>query len=317
MQQHGDAAGAVAALQDRGRREGRWLVVGEADLQAVAGEWGIPVGELIRLGLAAGVVPARFLRNMGVLGVEGQLRLLDAQATVIGLGGAGGLVAETLARAGVGTLVLVDRDVLEESNLNRQLLAISSTIGRSKAEVAGERIREVNPHTQVVVRRQALTAETVRGLLEEPSGATRRHRVVVDCLDSGRDRLILQRGCRELGLPLVHGAVSGWRGRVTLIMPDGPGLEHFYDDGDVPTAEEIVATGVAPPVPAIMGAWEAGVALRVLLGDTSKSGLVFTYDVSSGHGVTVPFGLARMSAAWWRRRKRPAGRTGEQPAARR
>ncbi|MEW5932642.1 MAG: ThiF family adenylyltransferase [Bacillota bacterium] len=305
MEQNGDAAGAVAALQERGRREGRWLVVAEADLQAVADEWGFPVGKLLRLGLAAGVVPARFLRNVGVLGTEGQLRLLDAQATVVGLGGAGGLAAEILARAGVGTLVLVDRDTFEETNLNRQLLANSSTIGRSKAEVACEHIPKVNPHTQVVVRWQALTPDTVRSLLEEPSGATRRNRVVVDCLDSGRDRLILQRGCRELGLPLVHGAVSGWRGRVMLIMPDGPGLEHFYDDGDVPTPVEIVETGVAPPVPAIMAAWEAGLALRVLLGDVSAAGHVFAYDVSTSQATSVPFGLARLSAAWWRRRRKP------------
>ncbi|MEW6399343.1 MAG: ThiF family adenylyltransferase [Bacillota bacterium] len=314
MQQRGNTGGAVAALQGRGRREGRWLVVGEADLQAVAGEWGIPVRELICLGLAAGTVPARFLRNMGVMGAEGQLRLLDAQATVIGLGGAGGLVAETLARAGVGTLVLVDRDVFEESNLNRQLLASSSTIGRSKAEVAGERIRDVNPHTRVVARRQALTPETARSLLEEPFGATKRNRVVVDCLDSGRDRLILQRGCRELGLPLVHAAVSGWQGRVTLIMPNRPGLEHFYEDADLPTGDEILAAGVAPPVPLIVAAWEAGVALRVLLGDASAAGHVFTYDVATGHAISVPFGLARMSAAWWRRRKKPAPSTGSQSA---
>ena len=306
METCGDIGETVAALRARARQDGQLLVVGEADLEAVAHACNVPTREVIRLGLEAGIVPARYLRNLGVIGIEGQLRLLNARATVIGLGGAGALVADNLARAGVGTLVLVDRDVFEETNLNRQLLASSSTIGRSKAEVAGERIRQVNPHTQVIVRWQALTQETARSLLEEPFGEVHRDRVVVDCLDSGRDRLVLQRACRELGLPLVHAAVGGWRGRVTLILPDGPGLEQFYDPSDVPTAAEILATGIASPVPTIMAAWEAGVALRVLLGDKTGAGQVFTYDVASGQGVTVPFSMARMSASWWRRRRRAA-----------
>jgi molybdopterin/thiamine biosynthesis adenylyltransferase len=295
---------AVEALKARGQRQGRWFAVREADLQAVAVERNLPVADLIRLGLSAGVVPARFLRNVGALGAEGQLRLMDAQATVIGLGGAGGLVAETLARAGVGTLVLVDRDVFDETNLNRQLLATSSTIGKSKAEVAGERIAMVNPYTAVVPKREPMTAATVRRLLEEPEGTAKQNRVVIDCLDSGRDRLILQRGCRELGLPLVHGAVAAWRGRVALIMPDDRGLEHFYNEGDALTPEAIVEMGVAPPVPAIMAAWEAGVALRVLLGDVSAATHVFVYDLSTGHGTSVPMGIARLSAAWCKRRQR-------------
>lgn len=302
----GAVAGAAAeVLRGRGRAAGPWVVVGDDDVFAVAEGCGRPPAEVLRAGLAAGVVPARYLRNAGAFGLEGQARLLGARATVVGLGGAGGLVAELLARAGVGTLVLVDRDFFEESNLNRQLLADRTTMGRPKAEVAAARLAAVNPFVHVVPRVAALTGETVHDLLRDPPGAAPLARVVVDCLDTGRDRLILQRGCRELGIPLVHGAVSAWRGRVALIMPDGPGLEHFYSEGDVPAPEEVLATGVAPPVPALLASWQAGLALRVLLGDTSAAGTVLAYDLERHQCTAVPFGLARLSAAWWRRKKKP------------
>ncbi|MEW6546337.1 MAG: HesA/MoeB/ThiF family protein [Bacillota bacterium] len=308
---------AVAALRSRSRREeAGHLVVSDADLESVASQWGKPVLQIEHLALAADMVPARYLRNVGAVGTPGQMRLLDSRATVVGLGGAGGLVAEILARAGVGTLVLVDPDCFEESNLNRQVLATRRTLGRPKAEVARERVHEINPHLQVVVRCQALTADNARAILQEPAGASHQARVVVDCLDSGRSRLVLQAACRELGLPLVHGAIRGWQGRVLLVLPGGPGLECFYREDDVPSPSEVLGSGAPAPTPALMAAWQAGQAVRVLLGDTSSAGQVFTFDLRSGQAGVVPFVLARMSAAWWRRRGKRDGQAGPGPFGR-
>jgi molybdopterin/thiamine biosynthesis adenylyltransferase len=294
----------VAALRALARpHEGGQLVVGDADLETVARRWGTSPREVTRLALGAGLVPLRYLRNLGAVGAAGQMRLLGAWAAVIGLGGAGGLVAEILARAGVGALVLVDGDAFEESNLNRQILASRASLGLSKAEVARERLREVNPHVQVVACCQRLTRDNARSLLAGTWGAAGADRVVVDCLDTGRDRLILQEACRELGLPLVHGAIRGWRGRVMLVLPRGPGLELFYGSDDVPAGAE-AAAGAPGPAPALLAAWQAGQALRVLLGDISGAGQVFTFDLGSGQAAVVPFFLARVSAAWHRRRKK-------------
>ena len=91
----------------------------------------------------------RFLRNEMILGPAAMERLATAHVCVFGLGGVGSYVVECLARAGVGELTLVDRDVYSESNLNRQLGALCSTLGRSKAEVLSERVRDINPDCRV------------------------------------------------------------------------------------------------------------------------------------------------------------------------
>lgn len=282
----------VAALRAAARpTEGGHLAVSDADLEAVALEFQVAPREAARLALGAGLVPLRYLRNADAWGLEGQARLLGAWAAVVGLGGTGGLVAELLARAGVGTLVLVDGDAFEESNLNRQVLSSRACLGRHKAEVARERLREVNPHVEVAAYCQRLTRENARSLLAGPAGGDR---VVVDCLDTARDRLVLQEACRELGLPLVHGAVGGWQGRAMLVMPRGPGLEAFYGRGDAPAGP---GAGVAGPVPALAAAWQAGLALRVLLGDASAAGRVFAFDLRAGQAGIVPLWLARAVAA--------------------
>jgi len=298
---------AVAAVRELARpHEGGHMVVGDADLETLARRWQTSPREVARLALSAGVVPLRYVRNLGAVGVAGQARLLGAWAAVIGLGGVGGLVAEILARAGGGTLVLVDGDAFEETNLNRQILSSRASLGRPKAEVARERLLDVNPHVEVVACCQRLTRENARSLLAGPAGGAPADRVVIDCLDTGRDRLVLQDACRELGLPLVHGAIRGWRGRCTLVLPRGPGLELFYGRDDVPSGAE-AAAGAPGPAPALLAAWQAGQALRVLLGDTSAAGQVFTFDLGSGQAAVIPFFLARVSAAWHRRRRKKSG----------
>ena len=95
-------------------------------------------------------------RTAQVLGQEGVEKLHAAHVIVFGLGGVGGYAAEALARAGVGRLTLVDDDRVAESNLNRQILALTGTVGRPKAEVAAERIRQINPAARVVCDEQRL-----------------------------------------------------------------------------------------------------------------------------------------------------------------
>ncbi|HKM42569.1 MAG TPA: ThiF family adenylyltransferase, partial [Limnochordia bacterium] len=91
----------------------------------------------------------RFSRTELVLGAESLKRLADTKVAVIGVGGVGGYVAEALARSGIGGLVLVDHDVVSLTNLNRQIIALDSTLGRPKVEVMAERVREINPGCQV------------------------------------------------------------------------------------------------------------------------------------------------------------------------
>src|SRR5512147_1622181 len=123
--------------------------LGVAQVTELAREHSADGREVEAAALAAGVVPLRYSRNMRSLSCEDQTVLLGAAAAVVGLGGLGGTVVEILARLGVGRLAVIDGDRFEDSNLNRQLLSSVEDLGRSKADVARERIHRVNPSVKV------------------------------------------------------------------------------------------------------------------------------------------------------------------------
>lgn len=117
-------------------------------------------------------------RTRMLLGDDGIVKLQKAKVMLIGLGAVGGYALEALARAGVGHLILVDFDVFDETNINRQILALSSTIGRKKTEVARERVLEINPECRVEIHDVFVNADTLPDLLAEPVD------YVVDAIDA-------------------------------------------------------------------------------------------------------------------------------------
>lgn len=278
------------------------LTVGESDLEELARQFGYSLLRTQQVALASGVVPERYFRHLGAFGLAGQLRLLRSRVAVVGVGGAGGFAAELLARCGVGTLLLIDGDRVEESNLNRQLFATSATLGLPKVEAARERLGAVNPAVEVITREERLTPDNAAVLL---AGC----QVALDCLDSGRDRLHLQEACRKARIPLVHAALRGWRGRVMVIGARG-GLEWFYRPEDTPSAGEVFAFGAPAPAVAFLAAWQVAEAVKILKGEPPR-GEVFTFDLASGQAACFPSWVARLSARWQlgRRRTRPAHRS--------
>ena len=165
----------------------------------------------------------RYLRNYSAVSIEEQYLLREKRVAIIGLGGLGGCVSECLGRLGVGKMTLVDGDIFEQSNLNRQLLATSTLIGQPKVVAACQRLTEINPlvNTNPVQRR--LTAENAVGILAG-------HHVVVDALDNIPDRLILEHAASRLRIPLVHGAIAGWCGQICTVMPGDDTLQYLYGD---------------------------------------------------------------------------------------
>jgi molybdopterin/thiamine biosynthesis adenylyltransferase len=163
----------------------------------------------------------RYDRNFSTISLEEQAILTRSHVAVIGLGGLGGGVCEMLARTGVGTLTLVDGDVFDTSNLNRQLLSQEENIGMSKAQAARERVFSVNSTLQVNAI-QAYADET--NLYDMINRAD----VVVDCLDSIDTRFLLQETAQQARIPLVSGAIAGVCGQVTVIFPEDLGYELIY-----------------------------------------------------------------------------------------
>jgi molybdopterin/thiamine biosynthesis adenylyltransferase len=163
----------------------------------------------------------RYARNKNSIDSADQAKLGACCVAVVGLGGLGGYIAEQLARIGIGKLILIDGDVFEPSNLNRQLLATESNLGRSKAEVAQERVALVNASVQVTSHATRLDADNAPRLLFDAC-------LVMDAVDSVSTRRLLQDVCEKLDLPMVHGAISGWCGQVSFIAPKDRLIDLLY-----------------------------------------------------------------------------------------
>ncbi|MCJ7695619.1 MAG: HesA/MoeB/ThiF family protein [Anaerolineaceae bacterium] len=165
--------------------------------------------------------PQRYKFNHNAISAEEQSVLKDKHVFVAGCGGLGGYVIESLARLGVGRITVVDGDVFEESNLNRQLLSSSMNLGKPKVRAAQQRIQAVNPLVSVDARQVFINEENASELIKGSD-------VVVDCLDTIPSRFVLQAAARKAGIPLVHGAVAGWYGHVCTIQPGEDTLNEIY-----------------------------------------------------------------------------------------
>lgn len=194
--------------------------------------------------------------------IEGQSRLAEASVLVVGLGGLGSPVAMYLAAAGVGRLVLVDHDVVELSNLQRQVAHTTADVGRAKVASARERLLALNP---------TVTVETCNVRLREDGDFAALPGdldLVVDATDNFQTRFALNRYCLHAGLPLVSGAAIRFEGQVSVFRPgqgDSPCYRCLYrEDAGLDTS--CAANGVVAPLLGIIGSVQAMEAMKVLLG---------------------------------------------------
>jgi molybdopterin/thiamine biosynthesis adenylyltransferase len=239
----------------RERAEGD-LVPWAAQIGA-AQRFDVSVARVEDAALSAGLLPMRYRRNRTTVSLADQLRLFRSRVAVIGCGGLGGYIVEELARLGVGTLVLVDPDVFEEHNLNRQLLSTPAGLGAPKVEAGRQRVAHVNPAVTVVAHRAALSPENGRDLLAGCSA-------VVDGLDNVEVRRELAALCRELALPFVHGAIAGWYGQVAVQLP-GEDITPLLRSS---SGGKGVETELGNPAftPAVVASLEVAEVAKVLLG---------------------------------------------------
>ena len=150
-------------------------------------------------------------RTALLLGDEAVARLARAHVAVVGLGGVGGAAAEMLARAGVGRLTLVDSDTVADTNRNRQLCALVSTVGKPKTEVVAARLRDIHPALELREVREFLCEENVAALLEPRPDA------VVDAIDTLSPKIALIQYCLKAGIPLVSSMGSGAKRDATAV----------------------------------------------------------------------------------------------------
>ena len=213
----------------------------------------------------------RYLRNHDAISEADQATLAIDRVLVVGCGGLGGMVIECLARIGVGHLRVVDGDLFEATNLNRQILCSTMNLNRPKTLAAKQRVMAVNPLVEVDAVQANLTVENATSLLADCD-------VAVDCLDNIPARFVLQEAAKNAGLPLVHGAVAGWCGQVCVIRPGEDLLSFLYGETLEEQGEEVSA-GTLSFTAAAVGALQAAEVVKLLLGKPGLSGELLVLDL--------------------------------------
>ena len=199
----------------------------------------------------------RYIKNLSGISAEETSLLHQSHAAVVGCGGLGGYIIEELVRLGVLHLTVIDSDIVEESNLNRQLFALETNLGQKKTEAAGERIRSVNSEASVIYYSERLTAENAESLLHGCD-------LVFDAVDNIPTRLLLEAVCEKLRLPLIHGAIAGWYGQVMTVLPGDRSLSLIYQ-GEF---EKGVETDLGNPafIPGVIASLQVAEGMKVLFG---------------------------------------------------
>jgi molybdopterin/thiamine biosynthesis adenylyltransferase/rhodanese-related sulfurtransferase len=196
------------------------------------------------------------------IGEKGQEKLLKSRVLLLGAGGLGSPAALYLAAAGVGTLGLIDADVVDASNLQRQILHGTSTVGVSKVESGKQRIKDLNPDVNVIAFDERLTSENIDRVLDHGWD------VIVDGLDNFPTRYLINDASIWKNIPVVHGSIFRFDGQVTTFVPKkGPCYRCLYPEPPpahlAPSCSEAGVLGV---LPGIIGVIQATEAVKLLLG---------------------------------------------------
>ena len=237
------------------------LVIGLKTTASISRSQGVPAKEVEITALKQGIIPSRYLRNTGTIGLDGQIKLLQATVAVVGAGGLGSTVIELLARQGIGHLIVIDDDRFTEQNLNRQIMSTEENLGEYKVLVAAKRAKEINSATSVTTFRERLTRENAEKLLGSAQ-------VVVDGLDNLSSRLVVEQACRQLAIPYIHASIGGFSGQLMTIFPGDVGLSSLYGSSCDTLPEQGVETriGNPPATVAMIAALQVQEVVKIITG---------------------------------------------------
>jgi molybdopterin/thiamine biosynthesis adenylyltransferase/rhodanese-related sulfurtransferase len=207
---------------------------------------------------------ARYSRHLLIpeVGEEGQLKLLDSKVLLIGAGGLGSPASLYLAAAGVGRLGIVDADVVDESNLQRQIVHSTESLGEPKVESAKRAIEALNPDVEVVAYKERLTSENIERIMADGWD------VIVDGADNFPTRYLVNDASIWHKIPVVHGSIYRFEGQVTVFKPyEGPCYRCLFPTPPPPElAPSCAEGGVLGVLPGVIGSLQASEALKLALG---------------------------------------------------
>ena len=218
----------------------------------------------------------RYARNIPALTRAECEVLMQKRILVVGCGGLGGHIIDQLARIGVGFLRVVDGDVFEASNLNRQLLSSVPLLGVSKAKAAADHIARVNPDMAVEVAEAFLSESNAESFLENCD-------IVMDALDNIPSRRILAAACEKASIPYIYGAIQGWVAQAAISMPGDQLINTLY-----PEEIEITDKSVLSFTPALCASMQTALCVKWLLGRSVETGTIYYFDLLNQEFETIP-----------------------------
>lgn len=220
----------------------------------------------------------RYLRNVPALTREECALLRTKKIAVIGCGGLGGHLIDLLARLGIGSILAVDGDLFDASNLNRQLLSQVSLLGTEKARAAADRVRMVNPDVKVRSETVFLDESNALSLI---TGCD----AVLDALDNIPSRKILSAACEQTNIPYIYGAISGWVAQAAISMPGDHLIDTLY-----PEEIEIKDKSVLSFTPALCASMQAALCVKLLVGRPVETGKIYYFDLLNQEYETISLG---------------------------
>ena len=219
---------------------------------------------------------ARYQRNVPALTEAECAQLRQKRVLVVGCGGLGGHIIDQLARIGIGNLRVVDGDIFEPSNLNRQLLSEVNLLRVSKAKAASDHIARINPDIAAEAVQAFLTNDNAAQLLADCD-------IVMDALDNIQCRKILSAACERANIPYVYGAISGWVAQAAISMPGDRLIDTLY-----PEEIEICDKSVLSFTPAFCASMQVSLCIKLLLGRSVETGTVYYFDLLNQEFETIP-----------------------------
>ena len=218
----------------------------------------------------------RYARNIPALTRAECEVLRQKRILVVGCGGLGGHIIDQLARIGVGFLRVVDGDVFEASNLNRQLLSSVPLLGVSKAKAAADHIARVNPDVAVEAAEAFLSESNAESLLENCD-------IVMDALDNIPSRRILAAACEKANIPYIYGAIQGWVAQAAISMPGDQLINTLY-----PEEIEITDKSVLSFTPALCASMQVALCVKLLTGRPVETGKLYYFDLLNQEFESIP-----------------------------
>ncbi|ABW68308.1 HesA/MoeB/ThiF family protein [Desulfosudis oleivorans] len=249
------------SFQKEDHRGCRVTCIRESDLLEISISHGLSMREVTITCMVQGVTPLRYLRNAPSINPNEQITLARSCVSVAGAGGLGGHVITLLARLGIGEIRVFDPDDFDETNMNRQTFCTTETLGKNKALAAAAACRAINPAVDVNPHPTAVKSPDH---ISQMTGS----QVIIDALDNARDRHALADIARSLDIPMIHGAVAGFEGRVMTVLPENTSFAHLFPPEQNASPQPVFAEqvlGTPALSPAFIAPLQVMAALHILL----------------------------------------------------